>query len=220
VTGMSRQGESPEPALRSTEGAEDSGSGPSARLFVVRHGETEWSRAGRHTGRTDVALLEAGRDQAEALSRFLADKPFALVLCSPLTRAVETCRLAGLGDRAELTDDLLEWDYGDYEGMTTSEIRQERPGWTLWADGVPGGDRAAMVGQRVDRVVERARSAPGDTICFAHGHVLRVMAARWVGLPPIGGRLLALDAGSLGILGWEREVPVISRWNELSPPRW
>ena len=187
------------------------------RLIVVRHGETEWSRTGRHTGRTDVPLEPAGNEQAAAVGRSLAGTPLALVLCSPLARALATCRLAGFGDRAETTDDLLEWDYGEYEGRTTDEIRRYHPGWTLWADGVPGGETAAEVGRRVDRVIDRVRSLDGDALCVAHGHVLRVLAARWVGLPPVAGRLWALDAGSLGILGWERETPVTSRWN-VPPP--
>jgi broad specificity phosphatase PhoE len=187
------------------------------RLFVVRHGETAWSASGQHTGRTDVPLEEIGRDQARSLAAALADESFALVLTSPLLRAFETAQLAGFGDRLEPTDDLMEWDYGDYEGLTSTQIREQRPGWTLFADGVPGGERASEVGQRVDRVIARARATEGDTLCFAHGHVLRVLAARWVGLPPAAGRLWVLGPGSLGVLGWEREIPVVSRWNE--PPR-
>jgi broad specificity phosphatase PhoE len=188
-------------------------------LFLVRHGATAWSRAGRHTGRTDVPLLEEGRDPTQALATVLAAPRFSLVLTSPLLRAKETCALAGLGDRAQVTDDLVEWDYGDYEGLTTDEIRLERPGWTLWADGVPGGETVGAVGRRADRVIEAARAAAGDTICFAHGHVLRALAARWAGLPPVGGRFLALDAAALSVLGWEREVPVLVRWNEPGPSR-
>jgi len=184
---------------------------------VVRHGETEWSQIGRHTGRTDVPMLERGREQARGLAGPLGAMQFSLVLTSPLSRAAETCVLAGFADRAEATDDLLEWDYVYYEGRTAYEIREVRPGWTLWADGVPGGETAADVGRRADRVIERARQAGGDTLCFAHGHVLRVLASRWIGLPPMGGRMLALDAGAIGVLGWEREVPVIARWNEPSP---
>jgi broad specificity phosphatase PhoE len=189
------------------------------RVIVVRHGETEWSRSGRHTGRTDVPLDPSGVEQATAVGRCLAEVRPVLVLSSPLARALDTCRLAGFGDRVETTDDLLEWDYGDYEGRTTDDIRRERPGWTLWTDGVPSGESAADVGRRVDRVIAQAWSVEGDTLCVAHGHVLRVMAARWVGLPPVGGRLWALDAGSLGVLGWERETPVTSRWNLPSPAR-
>ncbi len=186
------------------------------RVVLVRHGQTEWSRDGRHTGRTDVPLEPAGRAEAEAVGAALAGSAFALVLTSPLARAAETCRLAGLGGRAEPTGDLLEWDYGEYEGRTSDDIRAERPGWTLWTGGVPGGETAADVGRRADRVLARARAAGGDTVCFAHGHVLRVLAARWLGLPPVGGRLLALDAGSVSVLGWERETPVVARWN--GPP--
>jgi broad specificity phosphatase PhoE len=185
----------------------------SGRLWLVRHGETEWSRSGQHTGTTDLPLEPAGEAQAEAIGTLLAAADFALVLTSPLTRALDTCRLAGLGDRAEVIDDLVEWDYGAIEGRTTDEIRVDDPGWTLWTDGVRAGETATDVGRRADRVIERARSAGGDAVCFAHGHVLRVLAARWVGLPPVGGRLWALGAGSLSVLGWEREVPVIDRWN-------
>ena len=147
----------------------------------------------------------------------LAGGDFALVLTSPLSRASETCRLAGYGDQAVVTDDLSEWDYGQFEGRTTDEIRGEVPAWTLWTDAVPGGETATDVGRRADRVIGRARSAEGDVLCFAHGHFLRVLAARWVGLPPVGGRCFALSTGSLGVLGWEREAPVIERWNERRP---
>jgi broad specificity phosphatase PhoE len=188
------------------------------RLFLVRHGQTEWSRTGRHTGRTDVPLEAEGRAEAEAVGGVLGGLTFSLVLASPLRRAAETCRLAGFGAAAEPCSDLLEWDYGAYEGRTSGEIRAERPGWTLWADGVPGGETAADVGRRADRVVARALAAGGDTLCVAHGHVLRVLAARWTGLPPAGGRLLALDAGSVSVLGWERETPVVERWNQRPPP--
>lgn len=187
------------------------------RIFLVRHGQTEWSRTGRHTGRTDLALEPEGRRQAEAVGVLLGGHAFALVLASPLRRAAETCRLAGYGTAAEPCPDLLEWDYGSYEGLTGDQIRGERPGWTLWEDGVPGGETAADVGRRADRVVARAREAAGDTLCVAHGHVLRVLAARWTGLPPAGGRLLALGAGSVSVLGWERETPVVERWNQRPP---
>ncbi len=183
------------------------------RLWLVRHGETAWSRSGQHTGRTDLLLEPPGEAQAKAVGTLLASADFALVLTSPLVRAAETCRLAGLGERAEVTDDLMEWDYGAAEGLTTDDLRTDEPGWTLWTDGVTAGETAADVGRRTDRVIERARAAGGDAVCFAHGHVLRVLAARWTGLPPAAGRLWALGPGSLSVLGWEREVPVIDRWN-------
>lgn len=184
------------------------------RVFLVRHGETEWSLAGLHTGRTDVPLVEIGRQQAAAVGDVLRGHAFSLVLTSPLTRAEQTCALAGMAEVAEPADDLMEWDYGEFEGRSSEEIRATRPGWTLWTDGVVGGESAAAVGRRADRVIERARAADGDTLCFSHGHLLRVLAARWVGLPPAAGRLLALDPGSLSVLGWERETPVVELWNE------
>ena len=188
---------------------------PEGTFVLVRHGTTEWSRTGRHTGRTEVPLEPEGEDQASALGALLRGRSFSVVLVSPRQRALETCRRAGFAAVAEVTEDLVEWDYGDYEGRTTAEIRAERPGWDLWTHGVVGGETAADVGRRVDVVIERVRSVEGDALCFAHGHVLRVLAARWVGLPPVGGRVLALDAGSLSELGWERETPVVGRWNEL-----
>jgi probable phosphoglycerate mutase len=188
----------------------------SARPFegvLVRHGETEWSRAGKHTGCTDVPLTDAGRDQAVALGAALHGHAFALVLTSPLSRAAETCRLAGLGDVAQERADLQEWDYGAYEGLTTLEIREERPGWTLWRDGVPGGETAADVGARADRVIAELRAAGGDSAVFAHAHLLRVLAARWLGLDPTEGRLFALDIPTISALGYEREAAVIRLWN-------
>ena len=181
---------------------------------LVRHGETEWSRDGRHTGRTDVPLTEHGRRQAEAVGAALRDREFALVLTSPLGRALDTCRLAGFGDRAERRDELMEWDYGAYEGQTTSEIREERPGWSLWRDGVPEGERVEQVGERVDRVLAEVRAADGDALLFAHGHVLRVLTARWLGLDADAGRLFALDPATLSTLGYERETAVLHLWNE------
>ena len=183
-------------------------------VVVVRHGETEWSRAGRHTGRTEVPLTEKGREQAEAVGAALRDRDFALVLTSPLGRALETCRLAGFGDHAQQRGELMEWDYGAYEGRTTAEIREGRPGWTLWRDGVPEGETVGQVGERVDRVLDEVRAADGDALLFAHGHVLRVLTARWLGLEPDAGRLFALDPATLSTLGYERETAVIQLWNE------
>lgn len=183
------------------------------QIWLVRHGETVWSRDGRHTGRTDIPLTEPGRHHAEVLGRHLAGKAFALVLTSPLARAAETCRLAGYGALAQPTDDLLEWDYGIYEGRTTSEIRTEEPGWSIWTTTVPGGETVAQVGERVRRVIDRAAAAPGDVALFAHAHVLRILTACWLGLAPDAGRLLALGTASVSILGYERETRVISVWN-------
>ena len=182
--------------------------------MLVRHGETEWSRDGRHTGRIDIRLTERGRLQAQAVGAALGGREFALVLTSPLSRAAETCRLAGFGDRAERRDELMEWDYGACEGRTTPEIREERPGWTLWRDGVTGGETIEKVASRVDLVIEEIRGADGDALLFAHGHVLRVLTARWLGLEPHAGRLFALDPATLSTLGYERETPVIRVWNE------
>ena len=181
-------------------------------MVLLRHGATDWSLSGQHTGRSDIPLLGLGREQAEAAGNLLRGMTFSQVLTSPLRRAWETCSLAGFDGESE--PDLVEWDYGAYEGMTSAEIRAERPGWTLWTDGVVGGEGAAAVGRRVDRVIERARRAQGDTLCVAHGHVLRVLTARWLGLPPVGGRLFALGTGTVSILGWERDSPVVSLWNE------
>jgi len=155
-----------------------------------------------------------GVEQGRQLAARLSGWRFARVLTSPLARAAETCRLAGLGERAETSADLREWDYGEYEGRRTVDIREERPGWDLWVDGAPGGETAAQIGRRADRVVEAALAAEGDVALFAHGHVLRVLGARWVGLPPDAGRLLALSTASVSVLGWERETAVIERWNE------
>ncbi|MGI8686634.1 MAG: histidine phosphatase family protein [Acidimicrobiales bacterium] len=181
---------------------------------LVRHGETAWTISGQHTGRTDIPLTDAGRHQAEKLAPRLAQRRFALVLTSPLSRARETCRLAGPGDVAVVSDDVLEWDYGAYDGRTTAEIRAEHPGWSLWTDGVPGGETAADVGRRADRVIQRLRAVEGDSAVFSHGHFLRVLAARWVDLPPTDGRLFALGPASISVLGWEREQPVFSLWND------
>jgi probable phosphoglycerate mutase len=185
-----------------------------AQLWLIRHGETAWSLSGRHTGRTDVPLTPRGETQARLLARRIGRHPFALVLTSPLSRARETCRLAGHLERAVLEPDLLEWDYGEMEGRTTAEIRQELPGWSPWTGHMPGGETPEQVGARVDRVIARAAPIEGDVALFAHAHVLRVLAARWLELPAVGGRYLALDTASLSVLGHEHERRVIRSWNE------
>lgn len=185
-----------------------------SEIVLVRHGETLWSRSGKHTGRTDIPLTDVGRRQSERVGDKVRGRRFDLVLASPLERAAETCRLAGLGQVAVFRDELMEWDYGAYEGRTTVEIRVEVPGWSLWRDGVPEGESAADVGRRADRVIAEVEPVDGDVALFAHGHVLRVLAARWLGLPPTEGRLFALDPATISILGYERETPVIRRWNE------
>ena len=184
-----------------------------AEVVLVRHGQTEWSRDLRHTSRTDVPMTAEGRRQAQALRPGLAVRDFALVLVSPMARARESCRLAGLGGHAHVCDDLREWDYGDYEGLTTLDIRAQRTDWRLWRDGCPGGEGAAQVGARADRVIAEARAAGGACILFAHGHILRVLAARWVGLGAQEGSRLALSTATVSVLGWEREDPVIALWN-------
>lgn len=183
-------------------------------IVLVRHGETEWSRSGRHTGVTDVPLTETGRAQARKLAGRVAGRTFARVLTSPLGRARETCRLAGLEQVAEVRPELAEWDYGDYEGRTTAEVRRERPGWTVWRDGCPGGEAAADVGARVEPVLRELRASERDVALFAHGHVLRVLAALWIELPAGGGARLKLDTAAVSVLGYERETSVVRLWND------
>jgi broad specificity phosphatase PhoE len=187
-------------------------SGP--RVFLVRHGETEWSVTGQHTGRTDIPLTEEGRRQAKRLGARLARERFALVLVSPLSRAGETARLAGFGDVAEVEPDLVEWDYGDYDSLTAADIRRERPGWTPWRGGFPGGETLEDLAVRADRVLARVRAVGGDVALFAHGHILRIIAARWLEQPAIEGARYYLATATTSVLGWERETSVIDRWNE------
>jgi probable phosphoglycerate mutase len=182
-------------------------------VYLVRHGETEWSASGKHTSTTDVPLTDAGRAAARRLRDRLAGVDFALVLTSPRIRARETAELAGLGDRAQVEPDLAEFAYGSYEGRTTPEIREERPGWSLWRDGAPGGETAEAVGERADRVIARALDAGGDVALFAHGHVLRVLGARWIEQPAALAERLALSTGALCRLSFEREVRVIWEWD-------
>jgi probable phosphoglycerate mutase len=183
-------------------------------VVLVRHGETEWTRTRQHTGKTDLPLDDEGRRQAAFVGRELAGREFGRVLTSPLRRARETCELAGFGEHAQVRPDLAEWDYGDYEGRTTADVHVERPGWSLWHDGVPGGESPDDVGRRADRVLEEVRTADVDTLIFGHGHQLRVLAARWLGLAPADGRLLVLNTASISVLGYERETAALLRWNE------
>ena len=188
---------------------------PERQIYLVRHGETEWSRSGQHTGRTDIPLTDTGRAQAVELGERLRGHEFALVLTSPLSRAAETARIAGFGD-ALTVDDLVEWEYGEFEGRTTDEIRESLPGWTIWQGPWRGGETAEQVGSRVDRVIARCLdgSVRGDSLLFAHGHVLRVLTARWLDQPPSAGAHYALGTATIGILGWERQNRVIETWNE------
>ena len=184
-------------------------------VVLVRHGETEWSRIGRHTGRQDIPLDAEGEAQARALVPPLRAWSFAAVLVSPLQRARRTCELAGLGAAAQVDDDMQEWDYGDVEGRTAAEVQAEQPGWTIWKDGVTGGETVDQVGARADRVLARINNIPGDVCLVAHGHFLRVLTARWVGLPPVNGEHLAFDPAALSVLGDDRGIaPIVWRWND------
>jgi probable phosphoglycerate mutase len=183
------------------------------RIWLVRHGETEWSKSGQHTGRTDIPLTAEGEHQGKALGRHLAGHSFALVVTSPLRRARDTCRLAGLNGAAEVSDDLLEWDYGIYEGRTTAAVRVEQPGWTIWTSPVPKGETVEQVGERARRVVARVDAAAGDVALFAHAHFLRILGACWIGLPAIHGRHFTLGTAAVSVLGYERETRVIQVWN-------
>jgi broad specificity phosphatase PhoE len=182
-----------------------------AEVLLLRHAETEWSLAGKHTGRTDIPLTEHGRELAKALAHRLMGRTFALILSSPLSRARDTASLAGL--EPELDDDLLEWDYGEYEGITTKEIHRTRPDWDLWTDGVPGGEMPQDVAARVDRVIDRVIAADGDVCLVAHGHVLRALGARWVEQPPAFGARLWLGTGAVCTLGWQRGTRALLSWN-------
>lgn len=189
-----------------------------ARILLVRHGQTEWSLSGRHTGRTDIPLTDEGRRTAALLGERLAGAPWnglreVEVRTSPLRRAADTCELAGFSGAKEW-DGLLEWHYGDYEGLKPAEIQALRPGWLIWRDGAPGGESPGEVAARADEVVAWARSAHHDVLVFAHGHVLRMLGARWLGLPPSFGAALRLEPASLSVLGWAYGQPAIERWND------
>jgi probable phosphoglycerate mutase len=180
-------------------------------LWLMRHGETEWSLSGAHTSRTDLPLTPDGERRAQTLKRLLAGRSFELVLSSPMRRAVDTAHLAGY--EPELTDDLREWDYGEYEGLTTAQIQKTAPGWTIWEGTPPGGETIEQVSARADRVIARAASVQGDVAIFWHGHMLRVLTARWLGLEPRAGRFFGLSTGTLSTLGFERDTRVIQLWN-------
>jgi probable phosphoglycerate mutase len=181
--------------------------------FAIRHGETAWSLSGQHTGTTDIPLTDNGRRLAERMRSALARETFALVLCSPMQRARETCELAGFGNMTAIDDDLVEWNYGKYEGLTPKQIHETAPGWLIFRDGCPGGEAPEQVGARADRVITRVRAAEGDVALFAHGHVLRVLAARWIGLSAAGGQHFLLDTGTLCILSYYGDVPAVKVWN-------
>ena len=185
---------------------------PDTELWLVRHGETEWSRDGRHTSVTELALTDRGIADAQALASRLAGTSFDLVLSSPRQRALRTADLAGFDDPV-VDEDLAEWAYGDYEGITTAEIRRSRPDWTIWTHGAPGGESVEQISVRLDRVVARVRAHGGRCLCFGHGHSLRALAARWIDQPVVEGRFFALGTGTVSVLGYEREVPVLTRWN-------
>jgi probable phosphoglycerate mutase len=184
-----------------------------AQLWLVRHGETEWSISGQHTGRTDIPLTHKGEQNAIAVGKYLKSRSFAVVLTSPLLRARETCRLAGFGETAKEDPNLQEWDYGEYEGRTTNDIRKVRPDWSLWKDGVPDGETIEQVAARAQAVIDSVIESPGDVLLFAHGHILRILCCCWLGLPPADGRLFMLGTGAVSTLGYERENRVITRLN-------
>jgi len=188
---------------------------PKQQVYLIRHGETEWSVSGQHTGTTDIPLTENGRQVARLLKPVLAKETFARVWTSPLQRARETCDLAGFGDRAEIDRDLMEWNYGEYEGLTPKQIHAKAPGWMIFSDGCPGGEDPEEIGARADRVIARVRAMEGDVALFAHGHIFRVFAARWLGLPAGAGRHFLLDTATLNILGYYRDVPAVKRWNAM-----
>ena len=186
---------------------------PSQQVYLMRHGETVWSVSGQHTGTTDIPLTENGRRVAKLLQPVLTKETFALVLTSPLQRARETCELAGLGGCAEIDRDLMEWNYGEYEGLTPQQIRAKNPGWMIFNDGCPGGESPEQVGARIDRVIAKVRAVEGHVALFAHGHVLRALAARWLGLRAADGGHFLLDTATLSILSYYQDIPAVRRWN-------
>jgi broad specificity phosphatase PhoE len=187
--------------------------GKEQKIYLLRHGETDWSLNGKHTGITDIPLTENGRKAARLLQPILAEETLALVLTSPLQRARETCELAGPGKHANVEPDLMEWNYGEYEGLTTEQIRLTRPGWSVFRDGCPGGESPEQVGARADRVLTKVRASEGDVALFAHGHILRVLAVRWINLSASYGEHFLLDTATLNVLGYYRESPAFKIWN-------
>ena len=182
-------------------------------VYVIRHGETEWSLSGQHTGTTDLPLTENGRKLARLLKPLLANHSFKLVLTSPLKRAQETCQLAGFGEQAEVDANLVEWNYGEYEGLTPKQIHEKSPGWLIFTDGCPRGETPEEVGARADRAIARIRKVKGDVALFAHGHIFRVLVARWLGLPASGGRHFLLHTGTLNVLSYYHGIPAVKIWN-------
>ena len=191
---------------------------PTGEVFLIRHGETEWSLSGQHTGSTDIPLTDHGEAVARLLAPVLADRDFSLVLCSPLQRARRTCELAGLGEQAHIDPDLAEWNYGSYEGLKPAAIREQHPGWLVFRDGCPEGESPAEVGERVDRVIRRVRQNGGRVALFAHGHVFRVFVARWIELAPSYGAHFLLDTSTLTILSYYRGIPAVKCWNAPLAP--
>lgn len=183
------------------------------RIYLLRHGETEWSRLGKHTSVTDISLTKNGRAAAQRLRSVLANEPFGLVLTSPMRRARDTCELAGLGEAAIVEPDLMEWNYGDYEGLTTSEIRSKRPNWSLFRDGCPGGESPEQVASRAERIISKMQETERHVALFAHGHIFRVLAARWINLPASHGERFLLDTATLSVLGYYYQTPAVKIWN-------
>ena len=194
------------------------GKQPTGEVFLIRHGETEWSLSGQHTGSTDIPLTDHGEAVARLLAPVLAERDFSLVLCSPLQRARRTCELAGLGGQASIDPDLAEWNYGDYEGLTPAAIREQHPGWLVFRDGCPDGESPAEVGERLDRVIARVRQNGGRVALFAHGHVFRVFVARWIELSPSYGAHFLLDTATITILSYYRGIPAVKCWNAPLAP--
>lgn len=182
-------------------------------LWLIRHGETEWSLSGKHTSRTDLPLTERGKERAEKIREYLAGKDFSMVLTSPMQRARQTCEIAGFGDVAQIDSDLSEWDYGVYEGRTTKDIQKEIPGWSVWSNPIMGGETIDQVAERARRVIARAAAKGGSVALFAHAHILRILAACWIESPPVMASRLALETGSISTLGYEHQTRVVSMWN-------